>query len=246
MEKGKVKDFLAAIREEGIEVTLEDFLPELIENVGDVVTTEGASLFLGSVIGAVAPRVNGIRLNWLERRFERNIKVALQIMQDRIEQIEMSYVALCEEMQEKFRGLYVEWLMDNLYAERQPEKVEYHVNGFINMIGNDTNDNIMLMFMETLNQLTELDIDVLKIYSLSFEENWLSVLDKYKITVDQLSVIKEKLVRFGFLYSMVDDLRDSNIDAMAQYLLDAEKEAKKPKPRQVKMKDVKKPRKSES
>lgn len=247
MGNRKVKDLLSAVGEEGLQTVLEsEYIPEIVTAVSEVVTTEGTSLLLGSILGAALPRLNGVRLNYLEKRFERNVESALGYMLDKISNLETNYEFLNEEIQEKFRGLYVEWFMDNLLSEKQPEKIESHVNGYINMMTSDVNDNVMLMFMETLNQLTQLDIDVLKLYKISPDENAWGLMERYGLQTGQLSVIKEKLVRFGLIYSKQDDLRDDNIDAMAKYLLAFEAESNKKNPKTIKMKDVKKPKTSES
>ena len=151
------------------------------------IASEGVA---STVVGA--PRANSIRMNYLQKRFEKRVESALRIMQNQISSIENNYATLNDEMQEKFRGLYVEWLMDNLYSERQPEKVTSHVNGYINMMTNDTNDDIMIMFMDTLNQLTQLDIDVLKLYTISSNESAWDLIGRYGIQPEQLKVIKEK------------------------------------------------------
>lgn len=160
--------------------------------------------------------------------------------------MENNYELLSEELQEKFRGLYVEWFLDNLYSERQPSKVACHVNGYINMMSNETNDDIMIMFFDTLNQLTQLDIDVLKLYGTDANENAWNLIERYGIESDQLQIIKEKLVRFGLVYSKRDDLRDENIDAVVKYLFAVEAESKKKVPKSVKMKNITKPKSSES
>lgn len=247
MEKGKVKDFLGAVNEEGFQTVLEsEYLPEVVSTLVNMVTTEGASILLGSVIGAAAPRINSIRMNYQQKRFENRIEVALQILKSRITDIENKYADLSLEMQEKFRGLYVEWFLDNLDSERQPEKVKYHVNGYINMMSNNANDDVMIMFFDTLNQLTQLDIDVLRLYEINSEDTSWKLMEKYGIQVEQLRIIKEKLARFGLIYSVRDDLRDENIDAVVKYLLALEAENKKKSHKSVKMKDIKKPKTNET
>lgn len=246
MQKGKVKDFFSSVHEEGFQAILEsECVPDVVTTVANTVTTEGASLFLGSIIGAAAPRINNVRMNYLQKRFENRVEEALKIMQNKIALIEENYALLSEELQEKFRGLYVEWLLDNLNSERQPEKVVSHVNGYINMMANETNDDVMIMFCDTLNQLTQLDIDVLRLYGIKQNENVWKLMDRYSIKPEQLQIIKEKLVRFGLLYSKSDDLRDDNIDAVVKYLLAVEAESKKRTPKNIKMKDVKKPKVNE-
>lgn len=247
MKKGKVRDFLNAVQEEGVQAVLEsDYVPEIVTSLADVVTTESTSLLLGSIIGAAAPRVNSVRMNYLQKRFENRIETALKIMQEKITVMENNYDLLSEKLQEKFRGLYVEWFLDNLYSERQPSKVTCHVNGYINMMSNETNDDIMIMFFDTLNQLTQLDIDVLKLYGTDANENAWNLIERYGIDSDQLQIIKEKLVRFGLVYSKRDDLRDENIDAVVKYLFAVEAESKKKSPKSIKMKNITKPKSSES
>lgn len=247
MKKGKIKDFMSALGEEGFQAVLEsDCVPEVVTSLGEMVTTEGTSLLLGSIVGAAAPRVNSLRLNYLEKRFECRVENALSLMQEKIEKIEHNFEDLNEDLQEKFRGLYVEWLLDNLYEEKQEEKVRSHVNGYINMMSNDVNDNVMIMFMNTLNDLTQLDIDVLKLYKNQPDEKVWKLMERYKIKPEQVAMIKDKLVRFGLIYSKKDDVRDDNIDAIAKYLIAVDAESKKKNPRLIKLKDIKKPKTAES
>ncbi len=106
MKKGKVRDFLSSVSEEGFQTILEsEYVPEVVTSMADMVTTEGTSLFLGSVIGAAAPRVNSVRMNYLQKRFEKRVESALKIMQNQISLLENNYASLNDEMQKKFRGL---------------------------------------------------------------------------------------------------------------------------------------------
>ena len=63
---------------------------------------------------------------------------------------------------------------------------------------NDANDNLMLMFFDTMNQLTQLDIDVLKMYSLDAQENIYELSNRYHLDPVQIGVIKEKLATSTF------------------------------------------------
>lgn len=247
MEKGKIKDYLIATKDETISAVVEsEALPEVIEGIVESVASEGTAMLLGNVIGALAPRINGIRLNYKQRGFERRVEKALSVMACRIETLEDNFCSLTEEMQEKFRGIYVEWLLDNLYTEKQQEKVPAHVNGFINMMNNDVNDNIMIMFFDTMNQLTQLDIDVLAMYSQNAQENIYGLCGRYNLTIEQVAIIKEKLVRLGLLYSRNDEKRDNNIDEILTYLRAFDKDLKSKKPKGVKFPNIKKPNRSDT
>ena len=167
-------------------------------------------------------------------------------MVQKIEVTEANYSMLIEEIQEKFRGIYAEWLLNNLEQEKQQLKVSYHVNGFINLMNNEANDNLMLMFFHTMNQLTELDIDVLSLYDRNSQEDVISLCNRYNLKIEQVVVIKEKLERLGLIYSRNEEQRDSNIDAIVDYLNKVDKEQKKSKLRGVKLPNIKKPNRSTS
>jgi hypothetical protein len=249
MAKGQIKDFLSATWEDCGQALLEsDMAPEAIAQLGEFVVEEGTAFAIGSVVSAIAPRLNGIKLTYQQKRFERNIKAAIEVMNNRIQDIDQKINLLDECLQEKFRGTYVEWFLDNLYSEKQPEKVLYNVNGYINMMENSSTDDIMLIFMETLNQLTILDIDVLKLYSLSPDENFMELCERYGIGFEQLEMIKQKLERNGLLYSKNEDQRDDNIDIIVDYLDKRTKEENKRNgnPLKVKLGKTKKVRRSES
>ena len=141
-------------------------------------------------------------------------------MVQKIEVTEANYSMLIEEIQEKFRGIYAEWLLNNLEEEKQQGKVSYHV--------------------------TELDIDVLSLYDRNSQEDVISLCNRYNLKIEQVVVIKEKLERLGLIYSRNEEQRDSNIDAIVDYLNKVDKEQKKSKLRGVKLPNIKKPNRSTS
>ena len=247
MGKGKIRDLLIASKDEAVNAIVENgMFPTVVEEIADIVVSEGTAAIVGTLVGTFAPRINGIRLSYKQSRFETRVAGALALMAKRIDVMEANYAALTEEVQEKFRGIYVEWLLDNLEVEKQQEKVPYHVNGFINLMNNDANDNLMLMFFDTINQLTQLDIDVLSLYSMDVQENIISLCNRYNLKLEQVAVIKEKLERLGLVYSRNDEQRDINIDEIVDYLNKVDKDQKKSKPKGVRLPNIKKPNRSTS
>lgn len=247
MAKGQIKDFLGAIWDDGSQALLEsDFVGNSIIELGSLVVEEGTALAIGAILAGIMPRINGVRLAYQQKRFERNIKEAVSCLNSKINLIDQKIENLDMEITEKFRGLYVEWMLDNLHDEKQIEKVKYHINGYVNMMENTTTDDIMLIFMENLNQLTYLDIDVLKMYVSS--ENYMEVCKRHGIDYDQLTLVKEKLERHGLIYSKNNDQRDSNIDLLATYIEKrvAEENKKNGDYRKVRLGKIQKIKKSES
>lgn len=226
MAKGKLKDFLGSLWVDGSQALIESNVAQnAITELGSFVVEEGTALAIGAVFAGFMPRVNGIHLVYQQKRFERNIKEAVEVLNSRVDLIDRKIQGLESEVYEKFRGLYVEWMLDNLHEEKQIEKVKYHINGYINMMENSTTDDIMLLFMENLNQLTNLDIDVLRMYVSA--ENYIDVCKRHGIDYDQLELVKEKLERHGLLASRNDDQRDGNIDVLAEYIVGRVKEENK-------------------
>ena len=215
-------------------------MPSIVEDIADVAVSEGVATVIGGLISAAAPRLNGIRLNYKYNKFESHVKMAITQLLRRVEVLEVNYNALNENNIEKFNGTYQEWLLDSLYNEKQQEKISYYVNGYINLMDNSANDNLMLMFFNTINELTQLDIDVLGMYSGETQDNIFTLGEKYNLLPEQLMVIKEKLARLGLLVSINDIQRDENIDAIVLYLDKVDKEKKKRNPREVKIPKIKK------
>ncbi|MCC8098440.1 MAG: hypothetical protein LIO44_07845 [Eubacterium sp.] len=247
MGKGKIKDLLSATKDEAIGDFLDSELtPEIVKNAAELVVSEGPAAIFGMFFGAVAPRINSIRLSYKENRFERHVETALSVMTNRIESLENNYNSLNKEMQEKFSGTYMEWLFDNLYDEKQEEKISCYVNGYINMMSNDANDNLMLMFFDTISQLTQLDIEILRLYSIDSQDDITKLCERNNLEYEQTAMIKEKLTRLGLLNSRNDEQRDNNVDLIVDYLKKSDKENRSRNPKNVKLPRINKPNRSES
>lgn len=231
MKKDKIKDLLSATGEEIVDTTLNsDLIPELITNLLKIGVSEGVAALIGEIAGAAIPGINGVILSIKQKQLERRIVKAIDVIINRLDTLEKNYASLNDEKKEKFSTTYCEWLIDNLQNEKQAEKVPYHVNGYINLMNDEANDNLILMFFNTLNELTNLDIDILKIYSHDLSANIIDVCEKYNLDYNQIRIIKEKLVRLGLLQSRNDEYHDSNLDYVVEYLMKVEQDRKKSKP----------------
>ena len=77
----------------------------VVEEVADIVVSEGVAEIIGALIGTFVPRINGIRLSYKQNRFETRVAGALTLMAKRIDVMEANYAALTEGIQEKFRSI---------------------------------------------------------------------------------------------------------------------------------------------
>lgn len=231
MKKDSIKDFLSATGEEIVDTTLNsDLVPGLVTEILKSCISEGVSGIIGEIAGAVVPGVNGVMLSYKQKRFERNIAVALDAIKNRLSSLEDNFEALNSELKQKFSTTYCEWLLDNLQEEKQAEKVNYHVNGYINLMNNEANDNLMLIFFNTMNELSNLDIDVLKCHCFDMDITTNNVCDKYNLDFYQVRLIREKLARLGLLQSKNEEYNDNNLEYVVQHLMKVEQDRKKSKP----------------
>lgn len=238
--KNKISDFLSAGKDEAMKAVIEsDAFPEVVRNISDVVVTEGTASVVGGVLGALAPRVHGVYLGYKEARFERHVLKALEEMKSQLDEMDKRLSALPEEKRVKFQTEYSNWLLDSIYDEKQESKIPYYIHGFVSMMNKDTTDDTMLIFIDTLNQLTTMDIRVLGIYGFN-DDNTYKVMNDFNVDNDELNISKEKLVRFGLLLRKNDLQRDENLDEIAEYLTKIDKESKKARPNTVRLPTIKK------
>lgn len=249
MEKVKetVRDYLSASKEEVVNGIVEsEAVPEMAKTALEFVVSEGTAQVMGGVIGGLLPRVNGVRLSFKQNRFERNVNRALTELSNQIGNMDAKIATLEDELLEKFRGLYVEWLLDSMQDEKQIEKVPMYVNGYVNMMNNTTNDDLMLMFFSTLSDLTELDMLVLEMYHYKGQVDFLFLTEEKHFSNEQIAMIKEKLLRNGLLESKNDEQRDLNLDEVTRFVTELAKQMKARNPKDVKAAKIKKVPRSES
>ncbi len=242
MSDKKEIDLLKASNEEAFAVIISEILPEVAQEIGSSVVNEATGMLLECIVGAVCPRVNNIRLGYKQNRLERNIMKAVSELKKHDELVAEQMERLAQQgMDNMFRTMYCEMLLDAICDEIQEIKVAYNVNGYINlMCTEDPNEDMALMFFKTLAQLNELDIKVLKIFSYDNEENYLTVKSETNISDQQYRFVKEKLERLGMLQSRNDELRDKNLEAVIEYIKELQKQNKASKPKVVKDPKVKK------
>lgn len=106
------------------------------------------------MIGAITPRLNNIRLSYKQKRLERNISIALdkliseqKILCERIDKLQKTNEGKC------FLQQSSEMLLDNITDEIQQEKVQYSVNGYVNLLQTEkANLDMALMFFKTISE----------------------------------------------------------------------------------------------
>lgn len=243
MSEKKLLELVKVTGEETIDVALSDVLPEIVKDYGDIIVSEGAATLAGELIGAITPRLNNIRLSYKQKRLERNISIALdkliseqKILCERIDKLQKTNEGKC------FLQQSSEMLLDNITDEIQQEKVQYSVNGYVNLLQTEkANLDMALMFFKTISELNDIDIRVLKNYDWKNTENTTPI-TPFNSEFDnaQLKYIKEKLLRFGLLKSKNEELSALNQKNIIEFLQKSYKDSTSKKPKGVKLPQFKK------
>ena len=257
----KLKETGQDVTESTLEVItslLLDNFPELGHYAAKIVGNEEFGTIIqtltGGILGAIAPALWGVTLNFQQKRFERNVTKTLETIVQKQATIEQRLNILEPTICQKFiDGPYRDVLLDNIISENQEQKVQDNINGFINLMGiENPNDNIIFTFFNTLSQMNELDIHVLRLYQYKLgseftnQETYLDVIRSEGIDELQYKFIQEKLSRLGMLDSKNEDRRDENLDTIGKTLTDLIKQLYSQKPKEVKPPKLKRISKIES
>lgn len=231
----KVKDLLVAVKNDSIQQVLENsnLSTAVTAILEKVVTNPSTAMILGSIIGGAAPRVNSIILNYKENRFERNVNEALSLMQDRLDAIESRIIT--EDQLKRIIKDEAPLFLDSLYDERQKSKVKYHVAFFINSFGHDVDESALIDIYDTINQLTEADIEILGCYIPFGDKKFYEIRKKYNLDETSYRLVREKLARFGLLNSKNEEIRDKNLERIRSYIIALDRQSKKRNPNTVKV-----------
>ena len=244
----QVKEVVQDLTESSLEVGASMFLenlPELGTEVAGIVGNEAINTTIqtlaGGFLGAIAPAFLGVKLSFQQKRFERNMVKMLASIKQQQRIIEQRLAMLDSEVGQKFiDGPYRDVLLDNIIAENQEQKVQYNINGYINLMGvENLNDDIVFAFFHTLSQMNELDIRILRLYRPTFDmdeggENFLDVMREANIDETQYNFIREKLCRLGMLYSKSEEHRNENLDILGKTITELIKQLHSKKPKEIK------------
>ena len=256
--KGIAADVTSTILEEGTVTVLEN-LPmiatEAEKIIGNSAISTTVQTLAGGILGAIAPGVFSMGLTFQQKRFERNVTKLLQELNTHMTEVDKRLDKLDPEVREKFiDGSYRDILLDNIISENQEQKIQDNINGYINLMSvEDPNDDFVFSFFNTLAEMNELDIKVLKIYRPAYErtedeayENYYTVIQSEGIDDQQYDFIREKLVRLGMLTSKNEERRDKNLETIGNTLTELLKQIGAKHPKDVKPPKLEKISRSDS
>lgn len=233
--KEKIQDLADAIKGVAGEVVAEDAVPYLAKEILKGTAIEAAS----GAISMISPRIGGIMVAYQQKRWERNWERYLAIICERQDALNERLEQLNKEMLQKFKQDSFPLVSDFVQNEKQEEKIDMIVNGLINIAsGMNAQDDIILMYYETLEQLSLLDIRILRLYFSAYngseDDNIQKVIQECQIDSSQVKLVREKLDRLGLIQSRNEEKTSENIESIIQYLNDVSKGKKNAKLRHIK------------
>lgn len=234
--KEKVQDLIVATKGVIGEILVEDAVPALAKEMLRGTVVEAAS----GAIGMISPRIGGVMVAYQQRRWERNWEKYIQLIYERQEMFNERLNGLENSDRLNFKEKAFPLVSDFVQNEKQEEKIEMIVNGLIN-ISNGINgqEDIILMFYETLEQLSLLDLRILKLYIPQYidqerDDNIWKLMEECGIDDSQARMVKEKLEHLGLLQSQNEKKINDNIENVIQYVEDISKGKKNPKLKHIK------------
>lgn len=243
MGEKRLLDLVKATGKETVNFSLSNVLPGIVKDYGEMVVSEGVAGLAGELVGAVCPLFNNIRLSYKQNRLERNVSTMLdgllknqEILSCRVDKLQQTIDGRTFIQQSN------EMLLDNIVDEIQPSKVQYSVNGYINLLQTENvNLDMSLMFFKTISELNDIDIRILKTYDWRNQDNT-SPITPFNSEFDysQLRYIREKLFRLGLLKSKNEELSAQNQKIIIDYLQKFDRDYTSKKPKGVKLPKFKK------
>jgi hypothetical protein len=218
---------------EKINETLVDIFDIGAEPVTDLV----ASVFLEGVIGALVPGVVSTMMAYKQKRAENNYITFMKQVAQRQTELEEKLKAMQEDNLNWYKRVAFPLVSDFVLECTQEDKIEYLVNGFINLADmNNSTESLILYYYEVLDRLSMLDLVVLKNKHIFYKEPdnpYLELLKSESYFDGTYEMINYKLESLGLIQTIgakeYDKLLES-VEEIYKYLenLSKNKKAKIP------------------
>lgn len=223
----KINALIHAAKGEIAEILLDEAVPVLAKEMMKGTVVDIAS----ETIGIVLPGVGKIMLSYKQKRLERNLELFIGEVVQRQDEFNARLSALESQEAEKMKSVYFGMIADYVMEEQQEEKIHLLVNGFLHLAEKkDSKEDLALMYYNTLEELTLLDLRVLKLYDHKHinDDSMDKIWSDYGIDRSESSLIVEKLARMGLIENKRDAEYNKIFDNMKDIIEYLEKEQRNP------------------
>lgn len=222
-------------------------ITNLAETFGEPTIEVVSELFLEGTAGALIPGLSSVLGNIRNKRLERNLMIFIKSLQSEIESLKLKFSEISENSKERFKEEFSEMIIDYIADERDEDKIKYIANGIKSLLDDTKNFDNTSLYFDTLKNLRNIDILILKKYDYNDQEYFFSniheIIEPLHIDFDEFKFIREKLIRNGLLESNFDteqsDINEVLLE-ISKYLKEIEKGKKITLPNKIKNIKVKK------
>lgn len=199
-------------------------LDVVVTQGSDALKEQGLSIFgeiLTDTVASAIPGLGGAIVGYKTSKLKRNVEEIERILAHRIDEIQQIFYSKTVQQQEEIDKLF-EHMLNSALDEPQKEKIEFFLNGFINIAQcEEINEDFILIFYDLLNELRLVDLTVLKLYGRHYltEEDaslisYDDVIKKHKITYEQYELVRQNLVKKGILTTETDLVLEKDLKAI--------------------------------
>ncbi|WP_062109756.1 hypothetical protein [Bacillus niameyensis] len=210
MSKDKRKD----IQETGKGLVLDTVLSVGSETAAEIAKESITSIFgdlLVDTASSLLPGISGAVQGYKRVRFERNITAFTEQLYSNIDTIRVNIESKNNEQKEKIDQLF-NIVLDYVIDEQQEDKIEYMVNGFLNLTNHEqVSDDFVLTYYDVLKELRMVDISVLRLmynsrYIIANDttETFRDIMERHGLSYEQYQSVRRNLQRIGLLITKTD------------------------------------------
>lgn len=203
----------------GTEVVLD----VVVTQTADALKEQGLNIFgeiLTDTVASAIPGLGGALMSYKTTKIKRNIEELERVMMQRIDEIQQVFYS--KTVQQDDIDKLFEHMLNSALEESQKEKIEFFMNGFVNIANcEEINEDFVLIFYDLLSELRLVDLTVLKLYGryyLSDKEpkinSFEDVIKKHNITYEQYDLVRQNLVKKGLLTSETDLVLEKDLKAI--------------------------------
>lgn len=201
----KVKEIIEPAKGPMFDVVSDLFVPEIAEEIAGNFVPAIVAGTVGEVAGSLIPGVGGMIMSYKQARFERNIEKMVSELMRRMDEFNRYFAELDDKIAIQVKSQYFGIMADHAARAIQEEKIEFIVNGYINLVKDGhPQEDVVMMYYDTLDELTLLDIRILKLKMLTLNDDKDSIMqvwEDYGIDRNQTDLINDKLSRLGLIES---------------------------------------------
>lgn len=208
-------------------MTIKEKAINLFDSAKEPAIEMTCEVFLDGVIGTVAPGIVTTYMSYKQKRQEKIYEKFMIETKERVSTLEEHLKRLNHSQYDKFKEEYFGLVSDYVIEEVQEEKIEYLVNGLINIAAiPDIKEDFILTYYDTLKELRVRDIAILKFYAdlhshMGENKTYVDICKDLNISYEEYESIREKLIRIGLLTTKREvktDVLYENIINMQEFL----------------------------